>query len=51
MKYYIIATKNNIHEVIDETEDKANAEYLRTQYQISYGSDWKIEIIEDNRGE
>ena len=31
-------------EVVDETESKSDAEYLRGEYQMAFGPTWKITV-------
>lgn len=37
------------YEIIDRTLNRADAEFLRAEYQLSFGPDWKIDVKESKR--
>jgi len=44
--YKIVGTCKGKSEVIDEAENKANAQYLVQEYHMAFGPDWIISIVE-----
>ena len=42
--YEIIGHYEGESEVLDSTEDRHEAEYLRREYQLAYGDEWQITI-------
>jgi len=50
MIYQIIGIYKGKREVIDETETKDDANYLRAEYQLAYGKEWQV-IIKRTKGE
>ena len=46
--FKIVGVYRGIREVIDETDNKDDAEYLRREYALAFGKDWSV-WVEDAR--
>ena len=44
--YKIMGTYKNKKEILDTTEDESTANYLVREYQLAFGSNWKVECVE-----
>jgi len=48
MKYYIMGEYKGEQEQIDQAETLRAARYLRAEYQLAFGLEWKIFIVDEN---
>jgi hypothetical protein len=48
--YEIIGTYRGQKEVLDTAEDRKEAQYLRQEYQLAFGSEWNISIKRSKNG-
>ena len=48
--YYIVGKYKGEVETVDEADDLETARYLRSEYQLAYGSEWSIWISESEDG-
>jgi hypothetical protein len=50
-KFEIIGTYRGESEVVDETDDRKDAEYLKGEYQLAFGPEWRIRIKRTGGGD
>jgi len=44
--FLVVGMYRGRSEVVDETDNEKDAEYLRAEYALAFGRDWSISIVE-----